>query len=578
MKIQTLRSKFPVVFGFGLIGIAGDFIIIVIASLLGGLIAQAFKQPMIIGYILAGIVVGPYTGGVTVSDVHNLEKIAEIGVALLLFALGLEFSFRQLKPVRKISIIGTPIQIALTTAYGFAIGKLLGWEWIPSLWFGALISLSSTMVILKTLENQGMLGTLSSRVMIGVLIVQDLAIVPMLIILPRVSEPQAGLSVLAFSVLKAAIFLIIMLIVGTRIIPRLMKFIAGWNSRELFLVAITAMGLGIGYGTYMFGLSFAFGAFVAGMLLSESDYGYQALSEIVPLRDIFSLLFFTSIGMLLDPKYLLDNLGMVLFLVLVVMTGKGLIFAFISRAFRYRNIVPLAMGLGLSQVGEFSFVLGRVGVETKSISPQFYSLVLTTTVTTMVLTPFLSNLTAPVYSRLGRWLKSGPLKPIHFRKSDLTNHIVIAGGGRVGRYVAGILKRMETPFVIIEWNSRRVDELKTMGYPVLFGDATKEIILEAVELPKSRLLLITTPVSIVSQAIVEKTKDLNKDLAIIARAESIEQMQALHDLGVTHIIQPEFEASLEFVHQAFYHLGKPADQIQKYMDEVRNELYRPLYS
>ena len=387
-------------------GIAGDIVIVVIAALLGGLIAQVLRQPLIIGYILAGVVVGPYTGGVTVSDVHNIEKMAEIGVALLLFALGLEFSLRDLKPVRNIAVIGTPIQIALTTAFGYVVGRWMGWEWVPSLWFGALISLSSTMVILKTLENLGMLGTLSSRVMIGMLIIQDLAVVPMLIILPQLSEPGAGLPVLAVSALKAAVFLTLVIVVGTRIMPRVMKTIADWNSRELFLVATTAIGLGIGYGTYLFGLSFAFGAFVAGMLLSESDYGYQALSDIIPLRDVFSLLFFTSIGMLLDPQYLLDHPGMVLSLVLIVMLGKGLIFAFLSRAFRYRNIIPLAMGLGLSQVGEFSFVLGQVGVATQSISPEFYSLVLTMTVVTMVLTPLLASLTAPIYGLCGRWLES----------------------------------------------------------------------------------------------------------------------------------------------------------------------------
>ena len=272
-------------------GISGDIAIIVVAALLGGLIAQKLKQPLILGYILAGVVVGPYTGGVTVSEIHTIERLAEIGVALLLFALGLEFSLRELRPVRNIALFGTPIQIVLTTAYGFGIGWLLGWEWIPSLWFGALISLSSTMVILKTLENQGMIGTLSSRVMIGVLIIQDLAIVPMLIILPQLSTPQAGLPVLALAALKAAVFLVLMIVIGTRILPRVMKYVADWNSRELFLIATIAMGLGIGYGTWLFGLSFAFGAFVTGMLLSESDYGYQALCDIIPLRDVFSLLF-----------------------------------------------------------------------------------------------------------------------------------------------------------------------------------------------------------------------------------------------------------------------------------------------
>ncbi|MDQ1277704.1 MAG: monovalent cation:H+ antiporter-2, family [Thermodesulfobacteriota bacterium] len=381
-------------------GIAGDIAIIVTAALLGGFMAHILKQPLIIGYIFAGVVVGPHTGGVTVSDVHNIEKLAEIGVALLLFALGLEFSIRELKPVRKIAIMGTPIQIAITTAFGFGVGRLLGWEWVPSLWFGSLISLSSTMVILKTLENQGMIGTLSSRVMIGVLIVQDLAIVPMLIILPQLSTPQSGLPMLAFAAMNAVIFLILIIVLGTRIIPHAMKLIANWGSRELFLVAITAMGLGIGYGTYLFGLSFAFGAFVAGMLLSESDYGYQALSDIIPLRDIFSLMFFTSIGMLLDPKFLFHNLLMILFLVVIVILGKALIFAALSRTFHYKNVIPLAMGLGLSQVGEFSFVLGRVGVETHSISAEFYALVLTVTIVTMLLTPLISGLTAPLYAFL----------------------------------------------------------------------------------------------------------------------------------------------------------------------------------
>jgi CPA2 family monovalent cation:H+ antiporter-2 len=548
-----------------------------VAALAGGLIAQRLKQPLILGYILAGIIVGPYTGAIGITELHQIEKLAEIGVGLLLFALGLEFSLRELRPVRNIALIGTPIQIALTTAYGFAIGRWLGWEWVPSLWFGSLISLSSTMVILKTLENQGMFGTLSSRVMIGVLIVQDLAIVPMLIILPQLSNPDMGLPVLALAVLKAIIFLVAVIFIGTRIIPRLMKHVANWNSRELFLVATTAMGLGIGYGTYLFGLSFAFGAFVAGMLLSESDYGYQALSDIIPLRDIFSLLFFTSIGMLLDPRFLFDHLGMVLFLVVIVMLGKALIFALLSMAFRYRNVIPFAMGLGLCQVGEFSFVLGRVGVATRSISNEFYSLILTMTILTMLLTPFISGLTAPLYAMWGRRFKAIDLEPINFPKTGLRDHLIIAGGGRVGQYIATVLQRRGIPFVILEYNSRRVDEIKAAGFPAIFGDAGKAVILEAAEIAKARLLLITTPVTIISQAIVDQVRKLNPGISIIARAEGIEQMQGLHNLGVIHVVQPEFEASLEIAHQALYHLGVPLEQIQKLTDDARQELYRPLY-
>jgi len=559
-------------------GIAGDIVIIVIAALFGGLIAQTLKQPLILGYILAGIVVGPYTGGVTVSEVHNIEKLAEIGIALLLFALGLEFSLRELKPVRKIAIIGTPIQIVLTTAFGYGIGQWLGWDWVQSFWFGSLISLSSTMVILKTLEKQGMIGTLSSRVMIGMLIIQDLAIVPMLIILPQLSHPEASLPLLAFAAMTAAIFLTLMVVLGTRIIPGMIKSIADWNSRELFLVAITAIGLGIGYATYLFGLSFAFGAFVAGMLIRESDFGYQALCDISSLRDIFSLLFFTSIGMLLDPQFLLDHLGLVLFLVLVVMLGKGLIFAVLSRLFRYRNVIPLATGLGLSQIGEFSFVLGRVGVETNSISAEFYAEVLTITIVTMLLTPLISGLTAPLYRLYGRWRKSVPLAPLYFPKTNLTDHFVIAGGGRVGRYVATVLHQMNIPFVIVEYNSMLVDELKTSGFPLLYGDAEKEIILEAADVGTAKMLLITTPVAIISRAIVAQAKKLNPQIHIIARAEGIEDMQGLHDGGVSHVVQPAFEAGLEFAREALLHLDIPEDQIGRYMDGVRYELYRPLYS
>lgn len=557
-------------------GLSGDIAIIIIAALLGALIAQRLRQPLILGYILAGIAVGPYTGGVTISEIDTIEKLAEIGVALLLFALGLEFSFRELRPVRNIALFGTPLQIVLTIAFGFGIGRLLGWEWDASLWFGALISLSSTMVILKTLENQGMIGTLSSRVMIGVLIIQDLAIVPMLIILPLVNDPQAGLPILALAALKASLFLALMIFVGTRIIPRVMKYVANWNSRELFLVAATAMGLGIGYGTYLFGLSFAFGAFVAGMLLSESDYGYQVLSDIIPLRDIFSLLFFTSIGMLLDPRYLWDHLGIITLLVLIVMLGKAFIFVVLSAIFRYRNVIPFAMGLGLCQVGEFSFVLGRVGINTNSISEEFYSLILTITVITMLLTPLISGLTAPLYAFWSRRFKPAELEPINFPKIGMHDHLVIAGGGRIGKYLATVLQRMKIPFVLLELNSRRVEEMRAAGFPILFGDATKETILDAAELNKASLLLITTPVTIVSQTIARQVRKINPRLSIIARAESVEQMKELRDLGVTHVIQPEFEASLEFVEQALFHLGVPTDQVQKFADEARRELEQGL--
>ena len=330
-------------------GIAADIITIVVAALIGALIAQKLKQPLILGYIAAGIVVGPYTGGITITDSHEIELLAEIGVALLLFALGLEFSLRELKPVRKIALIGTPIQILLTMAFGYGIGYFLGWSPVDSIWFGALVSLSSTMVTLKTLMSHGWIGTLSSRVMIGMLLVQDLAVVPMMIVLPQVADPSIGLPLIGVAFAKSVVFLLLMFIIGTRLLPWILSIVAHWNSRELFILTITALGLGIGYATYLFGLSFALGAFVAGLVLSESDYGHQALSDIIPLRDIFALLFFTSVGMLLDLDFLFSNIRTILLLLLVISIGKGVIFSLLAVIFSYRNIVPLALGFGLFQ-------------------------------------------------------------------------------------------------------------------------------------------------------------------------------------------------------------------------------------
>ena len=558
-------------------GIAADIAIIVVAGLMGGLIAQQLRQPLILGYILAGVIVGPFTGGITVVEIHDIELLAEIGVALLLFALGIEFSLKELRPVRHIALIGTPIQILLSMALGYGIGQWLGWDWAASVWFGGMIALSSTMVLLKTLMSQGRMGTLSSRVMIGMLIVQDLAVVPLMIILPQLSQPEAGLSVLGWAAVKAVIFLGLMFVVGTRLLPWLMARIAAWNSRELFLLAITAIGLGVGYVTYLFGLSFAFGAFIAGMVLSESDYSHQALSDIIPLRDLFGLLFFVSVGMLLDPAFLVANFGTILLVVLVIALGKGVIFGGLSRLFGYGNVVPLAVGLGLFQVGEFSFVLARVGLSTNSISQDLYALTLTTAIMTMIMTPLLSGLTTPLYARFKRRFKREPLQTINLPKTGLHDHVVIAGGGRVGQHIAQVLHRLAYPFVIVEMDYRRVEEAKAAGFPVIYGDAAQEIVLEATQIKEACLVLITTPAIMVTQSIVDLVRHINPTVHMVARAEGVDQMRVLHDHGVYEVVQPEFEAGLEITRQALLHLNVAATEIHKFTDAIRHELYAPLY-
>jgi len=559
-------------------GIATDLILLVVSAFFSGLLMQRLGQPLILGYILTGIAFGPYTGGFALTSVHEIELLAEIGVALLLFALGLEFSLKDLKPVKKIALIGTPIQILLTIAMGYGIGQWMGWDAKTSLWLGALVSLSSTMVLLKTLMNQGWLGTLSSKVMVGMLIVQDLAVVPLIVLLPMLNNPEQGWVSLEIAILKTVLFLAGMIFFGTRLLPWIMRHIAHLGSRELFLLAITAIGLGVGYLTYLVGLSFAFGAFVAGMVLSESDYGHQALSDIIPVRDLFGLLFFASVGMLLNPAFLLDHWQQVLILVLIVSLGKGLIFALLARIFKYGNVVPLAVGLGLFQVGEFSFVLAQVGVSTNSISHEVYSLVLTTAIITMFLTPLISGQTARLYALRKRWFKHEPLDSINFPKSGLKNHVIIVGGGRVGFRIAQVLKRLSVPMLIIELDQLRVDRAKHADIPVIYGDASHEVVLEAATTALARLLIITSPEVVIAQTIVQRVRKVNAEIQVVARAPGIEFLEEFKKLNISEVVIPEFEAGLEMARKALVHLHIPAAKIQHYTESLRKDLFASFFN
>ncbi len=554
-------------------GIATDIILLIVASFFCGLLLRRIGLPLILGYILAGILLSPHTGIVPVANLHEIELLAEIGVALLLFALGLEFSLKDLRPVKQVALIGTPIQIILTTGLGLGLGYFMGWEWRTSLWLGAIISLSSTMVILKTLMNQGWLGTLSSKVMVGMLIIQDLAIVPMMIILPQLNNPAVGISALGIAAVKAAAFIAAMIFLGTRLLPRLMAGIARLGSRELFLLAITAIGLGIGYVTYLAGLSFAFGAFVAGMVLSESDFGHQALSDIIPLRDLFGLLFFSSVGMLFDASFLFSHAREVVILVLAVAIGKALIFAVIARIFQYRNVIPLAVAFGMFQIGEFSFVLARLGLSTGSIDHEFYSLVLTAAIITMVLTPFVSAQTARIYAWKKRTFKHEALESCNMPSSGLSGHVVIAGGGRIGFRIAQVLRDAAIAFVMVELDHRRFEQLKENGMPVVYGHAGQDVVLEAADVKRASLLVLTIPAVVVARSTVEHAKSLNPRIHVVARAAGSEDFAVLKELGVKDVVLPEFEASMEMVRQTLLGLRLPEIEVDQRIAGVHREFY-----
>jgi CPA2 family monovalent cation:H+ antiporter-2 len=367
-----------------------------------------------------------------------------------------------------------------------------------------------------------------------------------------------------------------MLAFGRRILPWLMARVAAWNSRELFLISVVAIGLGVGYATYLFGLSFAFGAFVAGLVLSQSDYSHQALADVEPLRDVFAMLFFVSVGMLLDPAFLLENAGTVALVVLLVFAVKGFVFAGVVRAFGYGNIIPFAVGLGLFQVGEFSFVIARVGLGAEAISQRSYSIMLTTAVITMALTPFAMRLAPLLY---GRWRDRFPreaMSTFNLPERGLRDHVVIAGYGRVGSFVARLLARLDQPFVVVDPNPGRGDEAKDAGYPVVYGDAGAEPVLEAAGVRRARLVIVTVPDPVGARLVVERTRLINPNVHVVARTTTVEQLEELGRLGVYEAVHPESEAGLELGRQALSHLGVAAGDVQRFADEVRRELYAPV--
>ncbi|NJB66849.1 CPA2 family monovalent cation:H+ antiporter-2 [Desulfobaculum xiamenense] len=559
-------------------GIASDLVLIIVLSLICAVFARKLGQPLILAYIVAGILLGPHTGGVTVSSVHEIELLAEIGVALLLFVLGIEFSFKELKPVKGIALIGTPIQILLTMAFGYGVGLHLGWDWNASLWLGAVMSLSSTMVVLKTLESQGLMGTLSSRVMIGMLIVQDMAIVPLLIVVPKIQTIGSELGALVWACAKAGIFLVAMVALGRKIIPAVLARIARCGSRELFLLSTCALGLGIGYATYLTGLSFAFGAFVAGMILSESDFAYQTLGNMLPLRDLFGLLFFASIGMLLDPSVIIDHPGEVLTLLAFLMIGKGAIFAILSRIFRYGNVIPLATALTMSQIGELSFLLASAGAASGALGHREYSLILTTAVLSMMLTPLAARITGPLYGLRKRLVGHGPLQTKNLPPSDaMRDHVVIVGGGTIGGMIAGILRRFGHPFVVIEDDYRAMEKLSKAGMPVIFGDAGNDVVLEAAHVAQARIMLVTPPAYAVVQMVTKMARKAAPELVVIGRAHTGEEMRALAQDGADIVVEPGLEASLEFIRQTLSRLGVSAADIMRFADEVHRDLYAPFH-
>ncbi|WP_066858751.1 cation:proton antiporter [Halodesulfovibrio spirochaetisodalis] len=557
-------------------GITADLITVMLAALLGAIIARALRQPYILGYILGGMLVGPYTAGPTVSGTgqHNIELLANIGVALLLFALGLDFSLKKLKPVRTIALLGAPVQVCMTMAAGWAIAHYaLGWENIPSVWFGAFMAFSNTMMILKTLENRGKMGTYLSAVIVGVLIMQDICTIPLLVVLPALSMPDVGLLPIVWALGKGVLFLAAMFVLGTQLIPWVLSVVAAAQSRELFMLACATIGLGVGYATFLLGLSFPFGAFVAGVLISESDYARQALGDIAPLRDLFCMLFFASIGMLINFSFIFRNIIPVLELIAAIIVVKGVIFWLVATIFGIRQQKALMMGFGMFSIGELSFLLVNIADEMNVITYQQSALMLAAAILTMLLTP-VSFAIAPMVFRICR--KAFRLESVEassYASGNKRDHVIIIGAGRVGLAIASILTEFLIPFVIVEYNLPKFLNAKKKGYPAVFGDAAVHEVFDAADPADAHLTIITAPATTGCYPLIGSIRSRYHGMEIVASVNSDSQVEQLKKCEIDVVINPVLEASLEMTRLALEHFDIADKDVNSMLAAYRIKQY-----
>ena len=543
------------------------------AALAGGLIARLLKLPALLGYLLAGIVIGPYSLGLMQST-DDIQILATIGVVLLLFTLGIEFSFRELKRVRNISIFGGIAQIAATTSLGVIVGVfLLGQSIYEAVAFGFMIALSSTMVVIGMLVSRGESNSVHGRVMIGILLLQDIAAAFAMFILPVLGTGNESLlPVLGVAFLKAGAFIALVVVAGIWLIPRILKRVALRQSRELFVIMVAALALGGAFAAYYFGLSAALGAFAIGLMISESEFAHQALGDMVPLRDLFSALFFVSIGMLIDLSFLVANIAPLLILVAVIVLGKFAILSGITRSFGYRGKTVPLVGAGMTQVGEFSFVLAQLGLSAGIITTYSYSMILGSAVITIVLTPFIFALASKLVVRQNlevMQVASGTEKQFNIDHPTLSDHIVICGYGRVGSNVARILSQLNIPYLITDLDPKTISELQDKEIPSVYGDAGNQKVLSEAGVKDAKVLVLAIPDQVAIRLAFDHARRINPNLDIIARAHSNSESEFLQKKGVSEAVQPETEAGIEIVRHILCRLKVSPDIAEQVISSER---------
>lgn len=550
----------------------------------GGYLVSRLRQPVLLGYLLGGIVVGP-AGLKLVTLEGDIQVLSEVGVALLLFALGVEFSLKDLLRLRVIALGGGSLQIILTILLAGGLAYLTGWvQTVPkAIFLGAVLSLSSTAVVLKSLIERNEVQTVHGQVMLAILIVQDLGLGLMLAVLPALTQPTNIIGIALFTaLLKVLLFLLGAILTGRWVIPFLIRLLAQSGSQELFLLGILVLCLGIALFTYAIGLGIAMGAFVAGLMISNVEYADHALDRVLPMRDVFATLFFVSIGILIDPGFLLANGWVLIGLIAVTMLGKAAIVALIVRGFGYSLKTALTVGIGINQIGEFSFVLAGVAQTQGLFSSRLYGLTVGTTAITLLLAPFM--LKATPY--LLQWLEQLPVLSPFLQLNDsprlvgfeeeLANHVVVVGYGRVGQTLVRMLYFQGHKILVIDNNEAALQTLRERRIPYLFGDASSTLVLEKANLTQAKAMAIALPDPMATRLTLKRALSLAPDLDITVRAHVNEEIDSLYQLGAQEVVQPEFEASLEMGAHMLLKLGDSTYAVQQVVNRYRRGRYRDI--
>ncbi|HEX9550910.1 MAG TPA: cation:proton antiporter [Candidatus Limnocylindrales bacterium] len=562
------------------------------AALVCGAIARRLGQPPLVGYLLAGIAIGPFTPGF-VGDLEQIGALAEVGVVLLVFALGVEFSLRDLAAVRGVALGAGLAQIGITVLVGAALAIAVGIEPRAALVVGAVLAISSTLVVAKALEERGELDSIHGRNAIGWMIVQDLATIVFIVALPSLAADELSATPILLALGKGALFLLIAFVAGTRLLPRLFAGVARLGSPELFLLAVFSTALLTALvSSAVFGLSLALGAFVAGVLVSESDLAHQAAAEVIPFRDLFAVLFFVSVGMLVDPSTLVAEAPLITLLVVVAVVGKGLLSIGLARAFGLPGRSAILLGAAIAQVGEFSLIIAADASDLRLIDGGAYNAILAATIMSVALTAPARHLADAAATWLehrrtrawaarilgqparettgpGRGLDGEPDSPAQLRR-----RIVVAGAGRVGRIVTRAVRARSLSCLVIDRDRRRLDEAAALGAETLYGDAARPEILGRAGLEHAVVLVITIGDPLTAHLVAERARHLNPGLMVASRSRGGRQGRDLRGAGVNRLADPENEAAVELARHALQRIGISRQELNAIIVGIRRDAYR----